>query len=577
MERQEVLQQKLEHWCAASIRALADQPSVHYRGHQLVVKERPFIVSAPYLQLDLATHDNKNLRGVADAVALRLIHCDQALYEQLKPKPELQFLVFELLEQLRCESLAPERLPGMRTNLRARYLYWLTQAGASKLVENNVGLLIFTLSVVVWSRLQKQTIPELIEEVIEGTRWGFSARLREHLLALPKTTSDQREFATHALAVAVEVDLMIESSSSNVDGEVLEVDDSIKSLLKSLPLNSQWLDNDSRFVQDGLLANQGVSLVSTIDSSSPDYEYQVYSREHDKVINADDGIRRAQLLQLRSQLDKRVREQSVNVHRVGRYLQQLISQPKLSGWSFGEEEGYLDAARLSRLLCSPDELRIFRKEQYKPASDCVVSILIDNSGSMTHHNEAIAALVDTLAKALELAQINSEVLGFTTNEWNGGRILKQWVSDGKPTKPGRLNSVCHTVYKSAETPWRRARASIAALLKSDRFREAIDGEALEWAAQRLENRSEAHKILLVISDGSPMDSATHAANDEQYLDQHLCRVTKQIEQRADIKLCAIGVGLDLSAYYQASMPISMNNVLDNPIMFSIADLISRAK
>ena len=428
MERHEVLQQKLEHWCAASIRAIANQATVHYRGHQLVIDDKPLGIQAPHLQLDLATHDNTKLRGVADGIALRLIHSEQDMHGQLKPVSELQQLVFELLEQLRCEALAPERMPGMRANLRQRYLYWANQAAASKLVENSVGLLIFSIAIVSWSRLQKEIIPALIEDLIEGTRFSFSSNLREYLSAMVKSKHDQRGFAEHALQIAAEIELMVESVASDegADSQALQ---NLKKLLNSAVLGSQWFDSDASKLQAGLAEGFAVSQVSTIDSASSDFEYQIYCRDYDKVVIATESIRPAQLAKLRTQLDKRLRQQSVNVHRVGRYLQQLISQPKLSGWSFGEEEGYLDAARLSRLHCSPDEIRLFRKEQSKPASDCIVSILIDNSGSMTHHNEAIAALVDTLAKALELAQITTELLGFTTNEWNGGQVLKQWVSD----------------------------------------------------------------------------------------------------------------------------------------------------
>lgn len=573
MERHEVLQQKLEHWCAASVRALANDASAHYRGHHLIVQEKPFVLQAPYLQLDFSTHDNRRLRGVADGIALRLKHSDLGLHQRLKPETIIEQLVFELLEQLRCESLAPDTLPGMRSNLRTRFVFWAEQTAASPLVENNIGLLFYTLNVVCWSRLLKHTIPEQIEDLIEATRWGFSDELRYHLRTLSKECHDQLTFSEAALAIAAQINAMIEQVSSGDEGnEDSSLDNTLRSLIKANELNLQWLDAEGSTLQK----NYGVSRPEDIAFLGEAIDYKIYNRAYDKEVQAANTIRAAQLKKLRAQLDKRIRQQSVNKHRVARYLSQLVASPELSGWSFGEEEGYLDSARLARLVTLPDDRRLFRKEKHQPATDCVVSIVIDNSGSMTHHNETIAALVDTLACALELANIKSEVLGFTTTDWNGGRVFKEWVAAGKPEYPGRLNSTLHTVYKDAETPWRHARPAIAGMLKSDLFREGVDGEALQWALRRIENRPEANKIILMLSDGSPMDTATHAANSERYLDAHLSRVAYAIEQRADVKLCALGVGLDLSAYYRESMSISLHDELDTQDFFAIAELLNRA-
>lgn len=571
MERQEVLQQKLEQWCAASIRALAGEPTAQYRGRYLVLKDQPLVFQAPYLHLDLETHDETKLRGVADAIALRLRHSDQQLHVSLCPDNPIQRLVFELLEQLRTESLAPDNMPGMRGNLQRRFLYWANLAANSPLVENSVGLLIYTLNIMCWSRLLKLAIPETIEETIEATRWNLAETVGKPVRAMTMVTHSQQEFSEHALSIAHIVNAMIEDASGP-DDQPDDVNQTARILSNAKLLNLQWLD------ADGLSLEQRFAVSSAKEISHPkkEYEYQVYNRAYDKEVRAEKIIRLAQLKKMRIQLDKHIRQQSINSHRVARYLQQLVASPAIAGWSFGEEEGYLDASRLARLVTSPNDHKLFRKLDHKPNADCIVSIVIDNSGSMTHHNMAIAAMVDTLAKVCELANIKSEVLGFTTVEWNGGKVAKEWASAGKPDNPGRLTSLCHTIYKAAETPWRRARPLIAGLLKSDNFREGIDGEALEWAVERIENRPETRKIIIMISDGSPMDSATHAANDERYLDQHLALVAAAVEARPDINLCALGVGLDLSTYYRESMSISVDSELFTKDFMAIADLIQRA-
>jgi len=572
MERLEVLQQKLEHWCATSVRALAAEPTAHYRGHGLLVQGKPFHLYAPHLQLDFATHDATKLRGVADSIALRIIHSNQKLHESLCPKDPLQRLIFEILEQLRCESLATSNLPGIRTNLRNRFLFWASQTAASKLTENNIGILIYSLTIVCWSRLLIQAIPEQIEEMIEATRWGFADTIGRHLRSLKSSTVDQQSFSIPALQIA-EIISDMTSANDSQPADAKEADEkTVLALVQPRQLNMKWLDGDNPLVQ----SNQGVSQIDALSINLFESDYKVFSRRYDKEISATKSIRKAQLLKLRAQLDKRIRKQSVNVPRVARRLQQLIAIPALSAWSFGEEQGYLDSARLARLVSSPDERRLFKQDAEKPSSSCVISILVDNSGSMTHHNEAAAAMVDTLARTMEMASIKTEVLGFTTGEWNGGKVFKEWQAAGKPENPGRLNSLCHTIYKSAETPWRRARKAISGMLKSDAFREGIDGEALQWAANRIEERSEKDKIILVVSDGSPMDTATHAANSERYLDKHLAYVAQSIEARPDIRLCGLGVGLDLSTYYSSNHSISLDGELCTHDFVAIAELLSRA-
>ncbi|MGE5117471.1 MAG: cobaltochelatase CobT-related protein, partial [Betaproteobacteria bacterium] len=200
---------------------------------------------------------------------------------------------------------------------------------------------------------------------------------------------------------------------------------------------------------------------------------------------------------------------------------------------------------------------LFRAERIEPIADCLVTFLIDCSGSMKDQIESVAMIVDVFVRALEMAGVPSEVLGFTTGAWNGGRAQRDWLRAGRPLHPGRLNEVCHLVFKDADTPWRRSRRSMAALLKADLFREGVDGEALDWAVSRMQGRPERRRLLLVVSDGSPMDTATHLANDEHYLDHHLRQVVQRHEQSGAAEIAGIGVGLDLSPYYARSQAIDL--------------------
>ena len=239
-----------------------------------------------------------------------------------------------------------------------------------------------------------------------------------------------------------------------------------------------------------------------------------------------------------------------------RDLQSLLAQPRPDDWDSGQEEGRIDGRRLAQLVASPTQRRLFRTEHLEPQARCLVTLLIDCSGSMKQHADKVSLLADVLARALEQAGVGVEVLGYTTAAWNGGRASKAWQRAGRPPHPGRLNEVRHLVFKDAGTAWRRSRLGLAALQKPDLYREGIDGEAVEWASARLravDSTGGGHpldrRLLIVLSDGSPMDTATHLANDEHYLDHHLRLVVDQQEARGDIDILGLGVGLDLSPYY----------------------------
>ena len=246
--------------------------------------------------------------------------------------------------------------------------------------------------------------------------------------------------------------------------------------------------------------------------------------------------------------------------RLARELKALLSQPQRDGWDSAREEGLIDGRRLAQLVASPTERRLFRVEREEPAADCVLGFLIDCSGSMKQHIEAVAMLVDVFVRALEQAGVASEVLGFSTGAWNGGRARRDWQRAGRPAKPGRLNERCHMVFKAADTTWRRARPDIAALLHAEAFREGIDGEAVDWACERLNARDETRRILVVISDGCPMDGATHLANDLQFLDRHLRQVVMRHEREGRIGIFGVGVGLDLSPYYSRSQALELSSL-----------------
>lgn len=567
----EVQLQQIEALCAATIRALSAHNNIQYRGHMLHIDSKPYLLRVPYLHLDSTTDDLRDLRGVADSIALRLCHSDDQLHDQLAPSSHLQLLIFELLEQLRTESLAPNSLPGIKTNLRRRFLYWSDQATSNGLTENHNGLLIFTLAMMCWTHLHSEPLPELLEGLIESTRMALGPRIGSDLRQLKRHREDQQAYAQHALAIAQSVELMLggaEANDADDDGS-----SSISEVLRILHIELQFLEGDS---QEEEFADGGVPhIVSAFADQTLDYT--IYTTEFDREIWIAETIREEKLKELRIRLDKRVREQKVNLPRLTAYMRNLFSLTQLSGWTFAQEEGQLDSSRLARLITSPDDHRIFRTENRQPVADCVVSILIDNSGSMNQFAERIAILVDVLSRSLELAGVKTEILGFTTGEWNGGRAYKKWLAGGRPKNPGRLSQVCHNLYKTADQPWRRNRAAIAGMLKPDLFREGVDGEAVQWAAKRLMQRTEERRILMVISDGPPMDTATKLTNPEYYLDRHLAQVVHNLESFSPIDVCGLGIDVDLGRYYRHNLAIQLDQELNTKTLFEITDLLAASQ
>jgi cobaltochelatase CobT len=567
--RREKRQQQLEELCAATLRALSGERRVRYRGGRLEVQERYFPVHAPHLHPNPEHDESLAWRGVADSLALRLKHSDQALVRQVLPQQPIARLVFELLEQLRVESLVADCHPGARRNMLRRFEQWSQQFLDAGHTEGHIGLLLFTLAQMSWILLCGGRAGEQTEMLIEAPRLSLLGHFGAAFGLMRRCRHDQPAFTEHALLIAAKAQALIE----DLDAERLGDDEStVSQVVEKVHLAfALLLDVD----QDG----EGESSSSGDTHGNPrgsndTFSYQVFSREHDCEREATRLVRSDLLRELRQRLDRRLATQGLNLPRLAKRLGALLAAPRRDGWAFAQTEGQIDAGRLSRLIISPEQREIFRHELERPHSDCLVTLLIDNSGSMRNHIESIALLADAFSRALELAGARSEILGFTTGQWNGGRPLKRWRALGQPANPGRLNELSHVVYKNAETSWRRARPSIAALLKSDLFREGIDGEALLWARQRLLQRDARRRILIVICDGCPMDSATHQTNQQDILDLHLKQVTRQIEQEGTVELYALGVGLDLSAYYHRSLELDLSRSLDNAVFDEVLRLLS---
>ncbi|MBC7003605.1 cobalt chelatase [Photobacterium sp. BZF1] len=563
--------QKHQQLLEASGRALSEELALHYRGESLYVDNEHIPVYAAHLRntLALVEGNNREQRGKIDAISLRLRYSDSKLHRQLIPDDPITRLIFEALEQLRCESYLcedhiNENLPGLCANIEHNFAEWSRQFYHSGLADTHIGLLLFTVVQIVRSRLHAQAIDESLEDFIEATRAGIVPIIGGDLTGLRRHRRNQQAYAHHAIWLGSAISKMIEAEQSQTDSITESQLDKAESALSFL------LNFDQGEEIPMAIAQSGHSKVFNNSHGT----YQIFTTQYDREVHASKLVRKALLVTLREELDERIQQQGINIKQLSRQLSALLSSPQRDGWLYGEEDGYIDGRRLSQLVSSPNERRIFCHEYYRPMPNSIVSFLIDCSGSMREHINSIAMLIDTMVKALGHAGISSEVLGFTTNSWNGGKAYTDWLKQRKPDSPGRLNESCHLIFKPAESHWRHTRKDISALLKADLFKEGMDGEAVLWACKRLTQREEPRKLLLVISDGCPMDTATNLANDKYYLDNHLKQVVAQYHANREVEIIGLGVGLDLSPYYRQSLALDFN---ESSIQHNINEIIALLK
>jgi cobaltochelatase CobT len=501
---------------------------------------------------------------------LRLAHSNAKLHGSLRPADPVERLLFELLEQFRCESLASPAMPGVRRNLRHRFEAWSLALFHGGKTDTARGLLLYTVTQICRARVCGEAVVEATEDLLEATRAALAPLLGVALAGLRRDRATQAEYASHALSIARSVADMLKAAGGDEEPDARVDDDSNDA--DPWAAFSLLLDQGDELDESVSTAVSGRSSVLDGDGGA----YRVFTTAYDQEVKTTTLVRAELLQELRERLDRRIAAAAINLARLARDLKALLAVPRSDGWDSGREDGHIDGRRLAQLISSPTERRLFRSERIEPTTDCVVSFLIDCSGSMKEHIESVAVMLDLLVRALEQAGVASEVLGFTTNAWNGGRAQRDWVRAGRPAHPGRLNEACHMVFKNADTSWRQARMGLAALLKADLFREGIDGEAVDWAMLRLNRREEERRRLIVVSDGSPMDSATSLANDAHYLDHHLKDVVERHAQRG-AAIFGLGVGLDLSPYYLHSHVLDLTEPLSMVSFREVMALLGRVE
>ncbi len=545
---------------------------------------------------NLSIQDLTRLRGAADAVALRLRYHDSELHRRCRPTGHDAAQVFERAEQVRVEALGARRMPGVSKNLYAM----LENRCQSKMPEpgeqRDDGLLPEALGLILHERLSGYKLPAAADPILNHWKSYIDERIGRQLDDAIENIHDQERFALTISDMIKSLDLPDDSDAEPDDEEDSDGDD------ESSPDNQQpdsseqdsegqsEMDQDGGDIEDGASdmgaeVEQGMSEGGTEPAGPRDSQdqwpanssgqtpYRAYYTGSDEIIAAEALCEPEELGRLRVQLDQQLSRLQGVVARLANRLQRRLLAKQTRSWEFDLEEGILDASRLTRVVLDPMHPLSFKQESDSDFRDTVVSLLIDNSGSMRGRPITVAAMsADILARTLERCGVKVEILGFTTRAWKGGNAREKWANDGKPADPGRLNDLRHIIYKSADMPWRRARRNLGLMLREGLLKENIDGEALLWAHNRLLARPEQRRILMVISDGAPVDDATLSANPGNYLEKHLRDVIYWIETRSDVELTAIGIGHDVTRYYQRAVTISDAEELGGTMMQNLTDL-----
>lgn len=565
---------ELQNRHSALIRSLSGDAHIQIRDWQLFHKNLPLNALAPHLNLNHLKTTWADPRGILDGIALRLRYSDQDLHLALSPNGLIESLIFEVLEQIRVESICPTGLKGSKQNIENQFLAWMQEFMASGGVEGSIGLLLLSIFSTVWVRLNHRPIPQLMQDVVEATRAGLAEELGPHLIKLAANQLNQAEYAKTSLEIAKFISRLIEDEYQSVSSIRTKQKNISNSFLKIEWAQPPTQSSSSKQQQNHSLQESIKSLERALE------QYKVFNSNYDTEIEAKKRIRPAQLAIYQQQLNEEISKLNIPWGKLSRTYQNIFLSTTNKRWQNSEAEGLLDRRFLTRIATAPLDPIIYKHPSQKMEALGRVSLLIDCSGSMREQRIKIAVYVDSLVRILEQAHIQTEVLGYSTSTWQGGRPFKEWRRNGQIPNPGRLNERAHWIFKNFQTNWRRARPGISALLRSEIYAESIDGEALLWAAQRLLNQNSkqsVHSKLILFSDGCPMDRATIEANGENFLKNHLLQAIQWCEQQSNLQLWGCGIGEELRPYFPHRLSWNQESDLSSECLINWAKEFKTSK
>jgi len=529
-------------------------------------------------------------RGTSDALALYHRYHNEKTHARYVPEGGIAQEIYEAMETARCEALGARDMPGTAGNIDAKIALETDRVGYRDIKDRSDAPLSDAAGFLIRSLATGRELPEGAQNVLNLWRDFLETQAGKTIENVSNQLEDQSQFAKFARQVITDLGYgdQLGNDPDNLDDEDEEEfqDDADEESNPDSTGDEDSQDEESDANPEQSQEEQqdaGQASVSLDDDNSDDMSeetelpegespieppapqpiseadpnYKVFAKEYDEEVHADELAEPVELERLRAYLDQQLEPLKGAVSRLANKLQRRLQAQQNRSWLFDLEEGILDAGRLARVVANPTTPLSFKMEQDTEFRDTVVTLLLDNSGSMRGRPISIAAIcADVLARTLERCSVKVEILGFTTRAWKGGQSRERWLNDGRPQQPGRLNDLRHIIYKGADAPWRRSRPNLGLMMKEGLLKENIDGEALEWAHRRMIARAEQRKILMVISDGAPVDDSTLSVNPANYLEKHLRDVIDMVERRKAVELLAIGIGHDVTRYYERAVTIT---------------------
>jgi len=555
----------------STIRAIADNKElvVTYGEKKIEEKEE---ITLPTINYPNKVSKN-NIRGLSDSASLIKKNHNQKVHDNLSPSEIIYKKTFNAIEDLRCESIGALKYPGIKKNLDGIELDKLDKCYKNKKRMSEEESFKLAMKRIIFDNKPLDQDITILDPIIKNLEKNIKGKEQIFI----DKVDNQIEFSKHVLELIKKVyedheqennDTEKEENDENKNDDVTneknrqEEENSIQQ--RPLDMSDSESEEDANEEEMSKLpdeaeedeSRENIGEGRDFDEAFSDFNYKIFSSKYDNMIAANLLCEEDEITRLRKQLDKQTGKLDSAITILANKLHRKLLAKQTRWWEFDLEEGVLDSGKLSRVVTSPGNSLSYKKETDTDFKDTVVSLLIDNSGSMRGRPITIAAITtDIMVKTLERCGVKTEVLGFTTKSWKGGKAREHWIKENKPSNPGRLNELLHIIYKNADTPIRRSRKNFGIMLKEGLLKENIDGEALEWAYKRLVVREEKRKILLVISDGAPVDDSTLSANNTGYLDNHLKQVIKSIEKKTNVELLAIGIGHDVNRYYTKAITI----------------------
>ena len=596
MSKETNLKEKLRQALASTIRVISDD---------LEIKKKPEDnkSSKKFNFFELDNINNKSdfikARAEADSAALKKKFSNDAIYQKNSPNNSNCKSLYSITEKIRYESLGGKMLKGIKKNFKDNYNQLIHLKRKDQLKTKDDVPVVEAFELYMLKNFHNIKLNSLTSKMLSFWEKDFNQSIEEHLKFLKDNLEDQNKYSSKFSEILQNLDILQtedenESNEENQDNsqdnpsnddqenENKDQKDQRKEEENEASLDSDYdIDEykmDEQLVDTDSEKQSSEQVIQKRNLNDLNLNYNIYTNQYDEIVKAENLENTDEANKLRKTLDQQLIGFQDVVTKLANKLQRQLLAKQNRTWEFDLEEGLLDSSKLPRIIIDPYNSLSFKKEKDLEFKDTIVTLLIDNSGSMRGRPITIAAIcADILSRTLERCSVKVEILGFTTKNWKGGQSREFWNKEGKPKKPGRLNDLRHIIYKSADTHWRQAKNNLGLMLKEGLLKENIDGEAINWAFTRLKKRKEERKILMVISDGAPVDDSTLSVNSGDFLEKHLKKVVKFIEEKTDIEILAIGIGHDVSRYYNRAIKITDVNELGDVMISQLSSLFDAKK